>query len=144
LLQAYQTLRKGNKTFSVYDLTVTLEWTGCWKETDSKVLLCATCDLCTVKTCRTATSRPLRTLQVWCQDMTCITGCMLCEQVKGDIVITEFSSTNDPDEYEITINANDGDATAVQNLKAAISVLQPAIMERLAQYVADLNALAIQ
>ena len=41
LLQAYQTLRKGNKTFSVYDLTVTLEWTGCWKETDSKVLLCA-------------------------------------------------------------------------------------------------------
>jgi hypothetical protein len=40
-LQAYQTLRKGNKTFSVYDLTVTLEWTGCWKETDSKVLLIA-------------------------------------------------------------------------------------------------------
>lgn len=65
-------------------------------------------------------------------------------QVKGDIVITEFSSVNDPDEYEITVNASDGDATAVQNLKAAISGLQPAIMERLAQYVADLNALAIQ
>ena len=65
-------------------------------------------------------------------------------QVKGDIVITEFSSVNDPDEYEITVNASDGDAAAVQNLKAAISGLQPAIMERLAQYVADLNALAIQ
>ena len=64
--------------------------------------------------------------------------------MKGDIVITEFSSVNDPDEYEITVNASDGDAAAVQNLKAAISGLQPAIMERLAQYVADLNALAIQ
>jgi hypothetical protein len=36
-MQAYQTLRKGNKVFSVYDLTVTLDWTGCWKETDSQV-----------------------------------------------------------------------------------------------------------
>lgn len=35
-LQAYQTLRKGNKTFSVYDLMVTLEWSGRWKETDGK------------------------------------------------------------------------------------------------------------
>jgi Activator of Hsp90 ATPase, N-terminal len=65
-------------------------------------------------------------------------------QVKGDIVITEFCSTNDPDEYEITVSATDGDATDQQNLKAAISGLQPAIMERLAQYVADLNALAMQ
>ena len=64
--------------------------------------------------------------------------------MKGDIVITEFSSVNDPDEYEITVNASDGDAAAVQNLKAAIRGLQPAILERLAQYVADLNALAIQ
>jgi Activator of Hsp90 ATPase, N-terminal len=60
------------------------------------------------------------------------------------VYITEFCSTNDPDEYEITVSATDGDATAQQNLKAAISGLQPAIMERLAQYVADLNALSIQ
>lgn len=59
LLQAYQTLRKGNKTFSVYDLTVTLEWTGCWKETDSKVLLCATATCAGIMTYILAISLPL-------------------------------------------------------------------------------------
>lgn len=38
--QAYQTLRKGNKVFAVYDLTVTLEWSGRWQETDSEVSVC--------------------------------------------------------------------------------------------------------
>lgn len=68
--------------------------------------------------------------------------CTICaSQVKGDIVISEFCSTNDPDEYEIAVSSSEGDAAAQQNLKSAISGLRPAIMERLAQYVAELNAL---
>lgn len=65
-------------------------------------------------------------------------------QVKGDIVIEEFCSTNDPDEYEVKVSATSGDAAAQENLKAAVSGLRPVIMERLAQYVAELNALAVQ
>ncbi len=37
LPQAYQTMRKGNKIFAVYDLAVTLDWAGRWLETDIEV-----------------------------------------------------------------------------------------------------------
>ncbi len=35
--QAYQTMRKGNKVFAVFDLTVTLDWKGRWLEDGKEV-----------------------------------------------------------------------------------------------------------
>ncbi len=36
-VQAYQTMRKGNKKFAVFDLHVTLAWEGHWVDGDVKV-----------------------------------------------------------------------------------------------------------
>ena len=41
-MQAYQTMRKGNKKFAVFDLTVKLAWEGHWLEGDVKVRPIAT------------------------------------------------------------------------------------------------------
>ncbi len=67
---------------------------------------------------------------------------LCCIQVKGDIVVTEFCSENEPDEYEIAVNVT-GDGAGEAALKAAISGLRPAMLERLQQFVAELNALPV-
>ena len=36
-VQAYQTMRKGNRKFAVFDLSLTLEWEGHWLEGDRRV-----------------------------------------------------------------------------------------------------------
>ena len=38
-MQAYWTMRKGNKKFAVFDLSVTLAWEGRWLAGDVKVSL---------------------------------------------------------------------------------------------------------
>ena len=61
-------------------------------------------------------------------------------QVKGDIVIGEFASANDPDEYEWTVNA-EGTGTAQDKLKSQVDSLRKAVFAKLEQYTADLNSL---
>lgn len=39
LAQAYQTMRKGNKKFAAFDLSLTLAWEGHWLEGDVRVRL---------------------------------------------------------------------------------------------------------
>lgn len=88
-LQAYQTLRKGNKKFAVYDLYVTLEWNGTWVEDGAST------------------------------------------DVTGEVTISEFCSTNDPDEWEVhppqTILHID-DSTVIMGVHEY--VLMPASIER--------------
>lgn len=64
-------------------------------------------------------------------------------QVKGDVVIGEFCSTNEPDEIEISFTVT-GDGVPQDTLKRAVTQLKPVILQRLEQYVAELNALPLQ
>lgn len=54
-------------------------------------------------------------------------------QVKGEVVIGEFASANDPDEYEWTVTA-EGTGTAQDRLKQQIQTLQDLVYNRLQQY----------
>lgn len=96
--EAYQTLRKGNKKFAVYDLYVTLEWNGTWMEDGAAT------------------------------------------EIKGEVTISEFCSTNDPDEWEVVVTVS-GEGASHSKLRAAVQQQCPAIQDRLQQYVAELNAL---
>jgi len=94
------TLRKGNKKFAVFDLSVTCSWKGSVKtEGDDETT----------------------------------------KQVTGEIKLTEFSSTNDEDEYEFAVTCSDGDAAAtdvfVKKIKAAV---QQAWNPHLATWVKEL------
>ena len=40
VVQAYQTMRKGNKKFTGFDLSLTLEWEGAWLEGGLRVRPC--------------------------------------------------------------------------------------------------------
>ena len=82
-LQAYQTMRKGNKKFAVFDLQVTLAWEGRWVDGDVQVRsrLRGSRRGCVLALMLSAAAdRPNRM------------------QVKGDVQLREFSSVNDPDE----------------------------------------------
>mmetsp|Transcript_2447 Transcript_2447/g.7339 ORF Transcript_2447/g.7339 Transcript_2447/m.7339 type:complete len:165 (+) Transcript_2447:352-846(+) len=94
--EAYQTLRKGNKKFAVYDLTVTLEWKGKWEESGA--------------------------------------------EVKGEVKVTEFCSTNEPDEWEVEVTVT-GEGAPHDTLRRAVQQQKPDIHKRLLQYVEELNAL---
>ena len=61
-------------------------------------------------------------------------------QVKGEVVIGEFASANDPDEYEWTVTA-EGTGTAQDRLKHQIQTLQDLVYKRLQQYDEALNLL---
>ena len=61
-------------------------------------------------------------------------------QVKGEIVIGEFASANDPDEYEWTVTA-EGTGTAQDKLKSVVEKLHSPIFEKLGQYSSALNSL---
>ena len=65
------------------------------------------------------------------------------EQVKGEVVISEFCSTNEPDEYDITVTVT-GDDAGETALRAAVAGLKPAILERLQQYASELSSLPVQ
>ena len=58
--------------------------------------------------------------------------------MKGEIKITEFALTNEPCEYLFEVTA-EGTGNAQSNLKVAMSGLQPQIVDRLGQYVNELN-----
>ena len=66
--------------------------------------------------------------------------CTLSLQVKGEIIIAEFASANDPDEYEWTVNA-EGTGTAQDKLKGHVDTLRKQVFTQLEQYVAALNRL---
>lgn len=69
--------------------------------------------------------------------------------MKGDCRLSEFSSVNEPDEYifEVTAEAapagggEQGHEAAREALRAAVAALQPAIFQRLEQYVQELQQL---
>lgn len=55
------------------------------------------------------------------------------KQVTGQLIIKEFASTNDPDEYELECTA-DGSGTAQDQLKGHVVGLKPQIWKQLQQY----------
>lgn len=61
-------------------------------------------------------------------------------QVTGEVVINEFASANEPDEYEWSVTA-EGTGTAQDNLKAQVNTLHSSVLQKLQQYDQDLNAL---
>lgn len=61
-------------------------------------------------------------------------------QVKGEIIIGEFASANDPDEYEWTVTA-EGTGTAQDKLKGHVERLRSPIIDKLGQYTSALNSL---
>ena len=61
-------------------------------------------------------------------------------QVKGEIIIGEFASANDPDEYEWTVTA-EGSGTAQDKLKSHVETLRPSIFDKLRQYTSAINSL---
>lgn len=84
-----------------------------------------------------------------CSKSICLRSPMFCVyepyqclhmQVKGEVVVGEFASANDPDEYEWTVTA-EGTGTAQDRLKQQIQTLQSSIYQKLQQYDQALNAL---
>ena len=63
--------------------------------------------------------------------VTTVMPCLL--QVTGQLIIKEFASTNDPDEYELECTA-DGSGTAQDQLKGRVAGLKPQIWKQLQQY----------
>lgn len=61
-------------------------------------------------------------------------------QVKGEIIIGEFASANDPDEYEWTVTA-EGTGTAQDKLKSHVEKLRSPVFGKLAQFTSALNSL---
>ena len=61
-------------------------------------------------------------------------------QVKGEIIIGEFASANDPDEYEWTVTA-EGTGTAQDRLKSHVEGLRTPMFDKLQQYTSALNGL---
>lgn len=61
-------------------------------------------------------------------------------QVKGEIVIGEFASANDPDEYEWTVTT-EGTGAAQDKLKYHVEKLRSPIFAKLGQYTSALNSL---
>ena len=61
-------------------------------------------------------------------------------QVKGEIIISEFASENDPDEYEWTVTA-EGTGTAQNKLRSYVEKLHAPVLQKLQQYVTALNSL---
>ena len=62
-------------------------------------------------------------------------------QVQGEIIIGEFASANDPDEYVWTVTA-EGTGTAQDKLKSHVETLRDPVYDRLQQYISALNSLA--
>lgn len=67
-------------------------------------------------------------------------ACTPVLQVKGEIIIGEFASANDPDEYEWTVTA-EGTGTAQDKLKSHVEKLRSPILEKLGQYTSAVNSL---
>ena len=61
-------------------------------------------------------------------------------QVTGEIIIGEFASENDPDEYEWSVTA-EGTGTAQDKLKDHVNTLQKPVFDKLQRYVTALNSL---
>lgn len=61
-------------------------------------------------------------------------------QVTGEIIIGEFASANDPDEYEWSVTA-EGTGTAQDKLKDHVSTLRKPVFDKLQRYVTALNSL---
>jgi len=61
-------------------------------------------------------------------------------QVNGEIIIGEFASANDPDEYEWTVSA-EGTGTAQDKLKGHVETLRSPVFKKLQQYTTALNSL---
>ena len=61
-------------------------------------------------------------------------------QVTGEIIIGEFASANDPDEYEWSVTA-EGTGTAQDRLKDHVSTLRKPVFDKLQRYVTALNSL---
>ena len=61
-------------------------------------------------------------------------------QVTGEIVIAEFASANDPDEYEWSVSA-EGTGTAQDKLKGHVDTLRKSVFEKLEQYAMALSSL---
>lgn len=61
-------------------------------------------------------------------------------QVTGEIIIAEFASANDPDEYEWSVSA-EGTGTAQDKLKGQVDTLRKSVFEKLEQYATALNSL---
>ncbi|KAK9830294.1 hypothetical protein WJX72_010838 [[Myrmecia] bisecta] len=94
--EALLTIRKGNKKFAVFDLTLTLAWAGrCGEESN---------------------------------------------EVKGEVKITEFASTNEEDEYHFEVSAT-GTGKEQDQLKQTVKRMRPAILKQLAVFVAEINQL---
>ena len=65
----------------------------------------------------------------------------LCNvQVTGEIIIAEFASANDPEEYEWSVSA-EGTGTAQDKLKGQVDTLRRSVFEKLEQYASALNTL---
>jgi len=60
--------------------------------------------------------------------------------VIGEIIIGEFASANDPDEYEWRVTA-EGTGTAQDKLKDHVNTLREPVFDKLQQYVTALNSL---
>ena len=61
-------------------------------------------------------------------------------QVKGEIIVGEFASANEVDEYEWTVTA-EGTGTAQDKLKQHVEALRSPIFEKLKLYTSALNDL---
>ncbi len=61
-------------------------------------------------------------------------------QVTGEIIIGEFASANDPDEYEWSVTA-EGTGTAQDKLKDHVNTLRKPVFDKLQRYVTALNSL---
>ena len=134
-MQALLTTRKGNKRFAVYDLNVTLTWEGLWVQEENKQV----CNLVPpgVSCCIAARSR-------WdmCESVTDVAEapCGVDLQITGEVVIGEFASANDSDEYEWTVTA-EGSGDAQERLKQQMQTLQGLVYKKLQQYDQALNSL---
>ncbi|KAA6426690.1 hypothetical protein WJX79_001968 [Trebouxia sp. C0005] len=62
------------------------------------------------------------------------------KQVTGEIIIGEFASANDPDEYEWSVTA-EGTGTAQDKLKDHVNTLREPVFDKLQRYVTALNSL---
>lgn len=61
-------------------------------------------------------------------------------QITGEVVIGEFASANDPDEYEWTVTA-EGSGDAQERLKQQMQTLQGLVYKQLQHYDQALNSL---
>ena len=63
-------------------------------------------------------------------------------EVKGEIKVKEFCSTNDEDEYEYTVSVSDGKSEAKELLKSRVEkTVEATLLPYFRQFASELQAL---